>query len=227
MNTRDIAALPAHYAGRPATLGEFFAVTGERSSRVRVAGDLEHADGIGTAMSAGEIVVEGSAGPNLGTVMTGGSIDVHGNTGANAGGPQPGGSRGMSGGEIVIRGNAGDEVGAAVRRGLVVVMGNAGRGTGRGMIAGTVLVAGGAGPGAGRFLKRGSIIAFRPLERPGTFVYACTYRPPFVPLLFRYLRNRYGLKIGDAQMHGRYRRFSGDLAELGKGEILEWAEAIQ
>jgi hypothetical protein len=28
--------------------------------------------------------------------------------------------------------------------------------------------------------------------------------------------------VDDAHLHGLYRRYSGDLAEIGKGEILEW-----
>ena len=79
-----------------------------------------------------------------------------------------------------------------------------------------------AGPGAGRFLKRGSIVALGTLERPATFRYACTYRPPHVALLLRYLRARHGLAIADRQIGGRYERYSGDMAELGKGEILQW-----
>src|SRR2546421_10212239 len=79
-----------------------------------------------------------------------------------------------------------------------------------------------AAAGAGRFLKRGSIVALGAIDRPATFRYACTYRPPHLPLLLRYLRTRYGLAIGDLQISGRYERYSGDLAELGKGEILQW-----
>jgi len=102
------------------------------------------------------------------------------------------------------------------------VTGDAAEGTGRGMIAGTVVVFGKAAAGAGRFLKRGSIVALDVMERPATFRYACTYRPPYVPLLFRYLRARYGLAIADRHVTGQYQRYVGDMAELGKGEILQW-----
>jgi len=91
------------------------------------------------------------------------------------------------------------------------------------MIAGTVVVFGKAGPGAGRFLKRGSIVALAPIERPSTFRYACTYRPPHVGLLLRYLRGRAGVPVADRYVTGKYERYSGDLAELGKGEMLQWA----
>ena len=38
-------------------------------------------------------------------------------------------------------------------------------------------------------------------------------------------KRRLAHAVTDAQVHGLYRRHSGDLAELGKGEILEWCTA--
>jgi hypothetical protein len=90
------------------------------------------------------------------------------------------------------------------------------------MIAGTVVVFGKAGPGTGRFLKRGSIVALGDVERPATFRYACTYRPPHVALLLRYVGARCRVDVAPAQVTGRYERYSGDLAELGRGELLRW-----
>jgi len=157
--------------------------------------------------------------------MSGGRIDVRGNAGANTGGAPAGAARGMTGGEIIVRGSVGDDAGARMRRGLLVVTGDGGQGTGKGMIAGTVVVFGKAGPGAGRFLKRGSIVALGEVERPATFGYACTYRPPHVALLLRYLRSRCRVEVTEGQISGRYERYSGDLAELGKGELLRWVGA--
>jgi len=220
-----IAALPVVHGGRPATLGEFFRVRGERASVVRIEGDCTRIDGIGTGMAEGELMIDGSVGRDLGLAMSGGRIDVRGNAGANAGGAPAGAARGMTGGEIVVRGSVGDEAGARMRRGLLVVTGDGGRGMGKGMIAGTVVLFGNAGPGTGRFLKRGSIVALGEVERPATFRYACTYRPPHVALLLRYLGSRCRLDVAAAQVTGRYERYSGDLAELGKGELLRWVGA--
>ncbi|HYT05312.1 MAG TPA: formylmethanofuran dehydrogenase subunit C [Gemmatimonadales bacterium] len=222
LGAKAITDLPVLHGGRAAKLGDFFKVAGERAASVRIEGDLAQVEGVGTGMAGGEVVIEGRVGRDLGVQLAGGRIDVRGDAGDNAGGARPGAARGMTGGEIVVRGNAGAETGARMRRGLVVVMGDGGRGTGRGMIAGTVVVFGRAGAGAGRFLKRGSIVALGGIERPATFRYACTYRPPHLPLLFRYLRARYGLAITDRQVAGRYERYAGDMAELGKGEILQW-----
>lgn len=222
LTTTEIAALPVLDGGRVATLGDFFQVRGERASVVRIEGDLARVEGLGARMAGGELTIEGSVGRDLGIGLAGGRIDVRGAAGDNAGGAGPGAARGMTGGEIVIRGNAGAEAGARMRRGLVVVTGAAGAGAGKGMIAGTVVLFGGAGAGTGRFLKRGSIITFGDVERPATFRYACTYRPPHVALLLRHLRSRYGLDVAEHHITGRYERYAGDLAEVGKGEILRW-----
>jgi formylmethanofuran dehydrogenase subunit C len=223
LGEREIAALPVRHGGRAAVLGDFFTVTGERAARVRLVGSLERADGIGTGMTGGELVIEGNVGRDLGLGMSGGSVDVHGTAGLNAGGAAPGAARGITGGELIVRGAVEGNVGAGMRRGLIVVAGDAGPGAGHGAIAGTVVVFGTIAPGAGRFLKRGSIVGFRDMERPATYRYACTYRPPHLPVLFHYLRRQYGLPVAEAQVGGLYHRYSGDLAELGRGEILQWA----
>jgi len=225
LDANTIAALPVVHGGRPGTLGEFFKVRGGRSSVVRIEGDVPLMEGIGAGMAGGELTIVGSVGRDLGLAMSGGRIDVRGNAGANTGGAPAGAARGMTGGEIIVRGSVGDDAGARMRRGLLVVTGDGGQGTGKGMIAGTVVVFGKAGPGAGRFLKRGSIVALGEVERPATFGYACTYRPPHVALLLRYLRSRCRVEVAEGQISGRYERYSGDLAELGKGELLRWVGA--
>jgi len=119
----------------------------------------------------------------------------------------------------------GRDAGALVRRGLIVVGGDAGPGAGRAMIAGTLVVFGALGPGAARWSKRGTLVAMCGVEVPPTFRYACTYRPPHVALVLTYLRTRYALAVEGCHITGEYRRYSGDLAELGRGEILEWIES--
>jgi formylmethanofuran dehydrogenase subunit C len=223
LSESEISALPVRHDGRTGVLGDFFTVRGERTARVRVVGNLDAADGIGTGMRGGELVIEGNVGRDLGLEMSGGTVDVHGNAGTNAGGAPPGAARGVTGGELIIRGSAAGSVAAGMRRGMAVVTGDAGRGTGQGMIAGTVVVFGTIAAGAGRFLKRGSIVGFGEIERPATFRYACTFRPPHLQVLFHYLRRHRGLPIAETHITGRYHRYSGDFAELGRGEILQWA----
>src|SRR5438105_15023557 len=112
----------------------------------------------------------------------------------------------MTGGEIIVRGNVGDEEGARMRRCILAVTGDGGRETGIGMIAGTVVALGQAGPGAGRFLKRGSIVALGPMDRPASFRYACTYRPPHVGPLARHLRAPAAAPIAGRDVARRHAR---------------------
>ena len=205
-----------------ATLGDLFEVSGAPAPRIRLVGDLALMDGIGAGLAAGELVVEGDAGRHLGQRMSGGVIELRGSAGPLVGGADPGAKRGMTGGEIIIRGSAGPMAGAGIRRGLIVVQGDAGEDAGRAMIAGSVLVFGSLGANPGLFSKRGSIVAFGAHTPPAPYRYSCTYRPPHLWVTLRYLRFRHGVPITPGQLAGTYRRYSGDLAELGAGEILSW-----
>ncbi len=225
LSEQEIAELPILYRGRGGKLGDFFRVQGARASTVRVEGDLGRVEQLGAGMAGGELMIDGGVGRDLGLAMAGGRIDVRGNAGDNTGGARAGASRGMTGGEIIVRGSVADEAGARMRRGLIVVTGDGGPGTGKGMIAGTVVVFGNARSATGRFMKRGSIVALGGIEPPATFGYACTYQPPHVALLLRYLRLRCRVDVAEEHLNGRYQRYSGDLAELGKGEILRWVKS--
>jgi formylmethanofuran dehydrogenase subunit C len=241
LDERDIALLPVWVGSRAAQIGEFFRVTGGRSARVRIEGDLSRVDGIGAGTVSGEIVIEGSGGSRVAAGMTGGRIEVRGNVGQDAGlameggalivrgnagdrlgAAVPGAAKGMTGGEIVVTGSAGREAAAHARRGLIVVVGDVGNEAGRAMIAGSLVVFGLTGEGPGRSSKRGSIVAAGGIDIPRSYRYACTYRPPHVRLTMTYLRRRYGLTIDERLVAGRYRRYCGDAGEPGKGEILEW-----
>lgn len=205
-----------------ATLGDLFAISGSPAPRIRLAGDLALMDGIGAGLSAGELIVDGNAGWYLGRRMSGGIIEVRGNTGPLAGAADPGAKRGMSGGEIIVRGSAGPMTGAGLRRGLIVVQSDAGEDAGRAMIAGSILVFGSLGVNPGLFSRRGSLVAFGAHTPPAPYRYACTYRPPHMRVTLGYLRSRHGVPVTSGHLAGAYRRYSGDLAELGAGEILSW-----
>jgi formylmethanofuran dehydrogenase subunit C len=90
------------------------------------------------------------------------------------------------------------------------------------MIAGSVFVFGQPGIRLGAGMKRGTIALFggRPQLLP-TFRYDCDYRPVFIQLYLRQLC-RWGFAAADQYPTGLYRRFSGDLVALGKGEVLYW-----
>ena len=239
----DASAIPALHLwdGRNAVaLGDVFTVSGERSSTVVLEGDLSRVNGVGTAMVSGvleisgsignavgarmrggAITVQGSTGNDAGSAMTGGSLVVAGNVGDRVGGALQGALKGMTGGAIIVRGSAGREAGARMRRGILYCA-LVGAGAGLAMIAGNIIVGGAIGDGVGIGNKRGSIVALGGVRVPPTYAYACTYRPPHLLLMLLSLRARYALAVDDAHLHGLYRRYSGDLAEIGKGEILEW-----
>jgi formylmethanofuran dehydrogenase subunit C len=241
LGNRDIAALPVWSGKKSMPLGDVFDVEGERSADVRVVTGHGIIDGLGVGMSGGTLVIDGPAGRGLGARMSGGTIDAHGDVGADAGSamsggtirvagnagdrlgaPVPGASRGMTGGEILVRGNAGADAGYRVRRGLLVVGGDAGPNAARAMIAGTIVIAGNAAAGAGSWAKRGSVVALGGITIPPTYRLACTYRPPILRILFRYLRRTHAFSVDEQFADGLYTRYVGDLADVGKGEILQW-----
>jgi len=143
-----------------------------------------------------------------------------GNAGDRLGAGRLAAARGMSGGEIIVRGNAGAEIGAKMRRGTVIVAGNAGPRAGIGVIAGNVIVFGSAGEDPGRFNKRGTIVVCGGVTVAPTYRYDCTYRPPHLAVTMVHLKSRRKFAIDDDVSTARFRRYTGDMAELGRGEIL-------
>ncbi|MGH7580290.1 MAG: hypothetical protein ACREM9_08970 [Gemmatimonadales bacterium] len=223
LSAAELSRRPVRLEGlAPVTLGDLFELTGSPAGRITLQGDLSRCDRLGAGLAAGAVVVEGSVGDEVALGMSGGSVDVQGDAGARAGGAANDARRGMTGGELLVRGDAGPEPGTRMRRGLLVVTGDVVGHAGPGMIAGTVIVFGDTGPAPGRWSKRGSIVALGAVAIPPTYRYACTYQPDHLRLTLLRLRARYGLGVDQRYVSGLYRRYSGDLAELGKGEILAW-----
>ena len=241
LSQREIEALPLWIGREQLALGELFEVQGGRSADVRVEGDASRVKYLGAGMAGGTLTVAGSAGAHAGERMTGGTLRVLGNAadfagaemaggllelggdaGAQLGGAGPGGKRGMRGGVIVVHGGAGDFAGARMRRGLIAVRGQLGDQAGAGMMAGTLLAFAGVGRRPGLGLERGTLVVHGSVRLLPTFRFACTYQPPFLGVYLHELRQRYGAAWAD-DGGGRYHRYTGDYAELGKGEVLVWA----
>jgi len=243
-NCHEIESLPLHHGNRKKKLAELFEVHGERSTHIRIESDVSHVKKIGYGMTKGTIVIKGNAGMHLGAAMSNGQIIVEGNASDWLGAEMKGGvirikgdagnfvgatyrgsKSGMNQGMLIIEGNAGNEVGERMRKGTIVIMGKAGDFLGVGMIGGTIIVFGRIGMRAGAEMRRGSIIAFQeecsvaPLQLLPTFRYNCTYSPTFLRVYLKTLQ-RYGLGIKEEYITGSYRRYNGDIVELGKGEIL-------
>lgn len=234
----EIAGLQVMHGNERALLGDFFKIEADGSSELILKGDLNRVKNIAAGMTEGKITVNGDVGMHLGAGMRGGEIDVFGdvgdwagaemtggkihikgNTGHGLGGAYRGSRRGMNRGLIIVEGNAGNEVGAVMRRGLIVVKGNVGDFAGAFMIAGSIIVFGKLGVRAGAGMLRGTIVTFQKPELLPTYRYDCVYQPVFLRLMMRDLCN-HGLSVPDEHMSGFYRRYSGDLTRLGKGEIM-------
>lgn len=246
LNAGRVAGLPLPCGRETVEVGELFEVDGYvGNTTLTLAGDLRLLDGIGSGMTRGRLLVSGDCGDQVGAGMRGGELTVDGAVGAYAGcemaggvfriggdagprlgGAYPGARIGMTGGEIVVSGHAGEEAGAGLRRGLVAVGGRAGDGAGLRMLAGTVVALGGFGDGTsvGQGNRRGTLVSGAAAEpNPLRYAFAGSYRPPALMLQLRRLHGL-GLDIEDTLTAGRWARWSGDMTELGRGEILIFDE---
>jgi formylmethanofuran dehydrogenase subunit C len=245
----EIERLPVVQGNAEARLGDFVAVSGSVDEAIRLEGDFSSVRGIGRAMTHGrieaqgdvgmglgaemrdgEVVVRGSAGDWAGAEMRGGLLRIEGNAGNLVGAAYRGSEKGMRGGAILVAGSVGGESGSSMRRGLIVVGAGAGDLTGARMIAGSIFVFGELGAGTGTGMKRGTVVAYRGAGQAGagsgvallpTFRYDCAYRPAWIGVYLRQLSS-WGVRLPDGIGDGVYHRYSGDLTELGKGEILAW-----
>jgi formylmethanofuran dehydrogenase subunit C len=224
LSARELAEKPVYLErDGQVPLGDIFELKGAPNNRIRFVGNLELANQFAAGLTEGEVIVEGNLGAEAGIALAGGALDIHGDAGPRTGAAPLGFNRGMTAGELIVRGSAGAEAAAGMRRGLVVIVGNAASRAGLGMIAGNVVVFGSAGVDCGLWSKRGTVVALGAITPPVTYSYACTYQPPHLKLLLKRLKVAYGLPVRSRHLTGFYRRYSGDMAELGKGEILEWS----
>src|SRR5262249_55938108 len=129
-----------------------------------------------------------------------------------------GSASGMNGGTILIDGPAGIELGMRMKRGLIAVRGAVRDFAGLQMKGGTIVLMGGAELRTGAWMQRGTIISLRPLRLRPTCADCCTYSPASLRLSATPLR-----PLGFSLPDGGYRRYAGDAAVPGKGEILVWS----
>jgi len=234
----EIAAIELQTTHAPVTAGDIFRLQMGDAHKIRIENACDRLDGIGLAMTDGEIVVEGSvgieagrlmgggrltiigdAGPWAASAMKGGTIEITGNAGDRLGGPRAGETAGMRGGIVVVRGNAGERAGDRMRRGMILVEGGAGRYAGCRTIAGTLVVRRTVGPLPGYLMRRGTIVLGGATD---------TFSPTFVDcgvhdLLALRLMARYVIAVSPrlaTLLRRPWRRLAGDMAVLGKGEIL-------
>jgi formylmethanofuran dehydrogenase subunit C len=237
----EVCALPVVVGKRQRRVDDFFEVEGAGSEDITIRGDAGRIKWIGRGMTRGRITIEGNAGMHLGAYMKGGAIDVsgdasdwvggemvdgtihiHGNAGGQVGAAYRGSLSGMKGGTILIDGSAGIELGMRMRRGVIAVKGPVKDFAGLQMKGGTIVLMGGAEIRTGAWMVRGTIISLTPIRLLPTFLYACAYNPAFLSIYARRLKlDGFDIPYGD----GSYRRFTGDSAVPGKGEIFVWQPA--
>ncbi len=239
--TDEVRALPVVLGKRQYRLDDFFTVEGPPSAEVEIHGDAGRIKWVGRGMTRGRITIHGDAGMHLGAYMKGGTIEVtgnasdwmgaemsgglirvRGNAGGQVGAAYRGSLKGMKNGTILIGGSAGIEVGMRMRRGVIVVGGPARDFAGLQMKGGTLVLLGGAELRTGAWMVRGTIVSLAPLRLMPTFGYACTYSPTFLRLYAQHLKGL-GVTLPVEGKDGLYRRYTGDTAVPGKGEILVWA----
>lgn len=227
----------------PIQLGDVFEVTQGQEDKLVIKTCANNLDRVGAGMSRGELIVEGDVGHHTGAQMSGGRIsilghagdftasalhggriDIKGDCGAGLGAPAPGLVQGMSGGLVHVHGNCARRAGERQRRGIILVEGNVGAEPGAGMIAGTLIVLGETGENPGREMRRGTLLLNHiPKSLPVTFIDNGTQQLGFLELLYNELKQHQVLPRVWGERRLSSRRFIGDLACAGQGEILVWA----
>lgn len=240
LTPRDIAAIDLATGNQKVRVDEIFELDGDDTENLVIRNSCEKLNFIGKDMLSGSISVWGNAGAYPALGMRGGAVTIHGNVGAwaasgmrdgllqikgNAGdflaAAIPGDRHGMRGGTVLVDGNAGDRVGDHMRRGMVLIKGDAGDYCASRMLAGTIMVLGGVGDSPGFGMRRGTLLLFRaPEYLPATFNDCGEHHLLFLRLLKRHLAGQGGGFVKFVAPTCRVRRFVGDLANNGKGEIL-------
>src|SRR5262249_3171970 len=151
--------------------------------------------------------------------MTGGKIEILRDAGDHLGGPFGGETVGMRGGAIVVRGSAGARAADRMRRGTVVVEGACGPYAGSRMIAGTLVVLRRAGPLPGYLMKRGTIVLGADCDALSPTFIDCGVHALVALRLMADFVGAHSRRAATC-LRGPLRRYAGDMAVLGKGEIL-------
>jgi formylmethanofuran dehydrogenase subunit C len=234
---REIAGIELQTTRRTVRVDDQFEISMGSPEHIVMEGGSERFDRVGEAMGAGSITIQGEVGNRAGRGMIGGRLriegncghwtasgmkagflEIGGNVGDRLGGPLAGEVEGMNGGMVVVRGDAGARAGDRLRSGVLIIEGNAGDECGSRMLAGTLIICGAAGVRTGYLMRRGTIVlgtAGGPLGP--TFMDCGTHELTAFRLLAAHVRNSSPKSAAVAR--GSQRRFLGDMAVIGKGEI--------
>jgi formylmethanofuran dehydrogenase subunit C len=217
---------------------DVFAVSGTPGETVAISGSSSYLDYAGAGLDAGTLVFEGSVGNYAATAMKGGRLDIRGDAGAYlasrqsgglvtvkgaagdfAGGTRPGDRFGMVGGIVLVDGNVGERAGERMRRGTIITRGSFGAAAGSRMVGGTLWTEKGFGAGPGPMLRRGTLIGPAVERLLPTFSDCGVHDLNILKILNKYIAETLGA-LAPRPVPVLVRRYAGDLATLGKGEIL-------
>ena len=126
---------------------------------------------------------------------------------------------GSTRGRVPLLGH-GERVGDHLRRGQILIEGNAGDYLGSRMWAGTIAVMGQTGRYAGYAMRRGTLLFWQQPQLPATFNDCGSHTLSFLPLLFKSFKNLDSRFADTSLAFNRVRRYGGDLAATGRGEVL-------
>lgn len=239
LTSDEIAALELSCGKRKLRVDELFSISGSDSQAIVIKNSFDKLDFIGKELQGGSITVEGDAGAYLGQGMLAGSIKVIGNAGIYAacemkkgvieiignagdllGAALPGNKTGMKGGTVLVKGNVGERAGDHMRRGNILIEGDAGNYCGSRMAAGTIAVMGQTGRYLGYAMRRGTLLLWNQPTLSAGFNDCGAHTLAFLPILFGSFKKLNSKFADNSAAFNRVRRYAGDMAEMGKGEVL-------
>ena len=171
-------------------------------------------------LNAGEIKVTGDVGLYAACEMKKGYLEVSGNAGDFLGAALPGNKMGMKGGTILIKGNVGARAGDHMRRGNILIEGNTGEYCGSRMTAGTIAVMGHTGRHLGYAMRRGTLLLWNKPILSASFNDCGAHTLAFLPILFASFKSLNSRFSDSSISFNRVQRYSGDMSEIGRGEVL-------
>jgi len=238
LSTGDIERLELVEGPHGVRVGDVFAVAGTMTDRVAISGASQFLDYVGAGLDGGSVTVEGRVGNYAGRGMKAGRLDIAGDAGAYLastakggiihvkgsagdflGGTRPGDKFGMLGGTVLVDGNVGERAGERMRRGTVIARGKFGAAAGSRMVGGTLWTEAGFGPRPGPLLRRGTLIGPSVDEVLPTFGDCGRIDPVILRIISRAIAEILG-PLAPKALPPTVRKLGGDMATIGKGEIL-------
>lgn len=224
-------------AGAP-KVGDVFTLSGTAGDTLAISGGSSNFDYVGAGLDSGTLILEGAAGNYAGSAMKGGRLDIRGDAGAYLatrlsgglvtvkgsagdfiGGTRPGDRFGMVGGIVVVDGNVGERAGERMRRGTIITRGTFGPAAGSRMVGGTLWTEKGFGANPGPLLRRGTLIGPAVERFLPTFSDCGMHDLNVLKILNKFIADALG-PMAPRPIPEKVRRYAGDLATIGKGEIL-------